>query len=255
MAHAARVFQQGEWLDSARRALGFIRAQMWREGRLLATYKDGRAHLNAYLDDYAFLIAALLELMQAEFSSADLEFATQLADVLLAEFEDGEAGGFYFTGASHERLFHRPKPGQDQAMPAGNAIAAWSLGRLAALTGEARYARAAERTVALFYPQMRDYPAGWAAMSIALTEQLAPPKVLVLRGRGEELARWRDDLAGEYLPDAVVLALADGMPGLPATLDKPRRPEPVNGWLCRGVMCLEPLSDLTQLKTACKEKS
>src|SRR5438094_485455 len=251
----ARVFGRHEWLRSARRALDFIRGRMWRDGKLLATYKDGRAHLNAYLDDYAFLIAALLELMQAEFAAADLEFATQLADVLRAEFEDREAGGFYFTGTSHGRLFHRPKPGQDQAMPAGNAIAAWSLGRLAALTGEARYARAAERTAELFYPQMRDYPAGWAAMSIALSEQLAPPKLVVLRGRGEELVRWRDELAREYLPDTMVLALPDGMPGLPATLDKPRRAEAVDGWLCRGVMCLEPMSDLIQLKTACKEKS
>ena len=140
-------------------------------------------------------------------------------------------------------------------MPAGNAIAAWSLGRLAALTGEARYARAAERTLALFYPQMRDYPAGWAAMTIALAEQLVPPNVLVLRGRGDELARWRDELAREYLPDTVVLALPDAMPGLPATLEKPPRAQPVNGWLCRGVICLEPISDLIQLKTACKEKS
>jgi uncharacterized protein YyaL (SSP411 family) len=255
MAHAARVFGEPEWLRSARRALQFIRGQMWRDGRLLATYKDGRAHLSAYLDDYAFLIAALLELMQAEFSSADLEFATELADVLLGEFEDREAGGFYFTAASHERLFHRPKPGQDQAMPAGNAVAAWALGRLAALTGEARYARAAERTVALFYPQMRDYPAGWAAMSLALAEQLTPPNVLVLRGRGDELARWRDELAREYLPDTLVLALADGMRGLPAALDKPPRAEPVNGWLCRGVRCLEPSSDLLQLKALSKEKS
>jgi uncharacterized protein len=92
-------------------------------------------------------------------------------------------------------------------------------------------------------------------MTIALTEQLAPPKVLVLRGRGDELAHWRDDLAREYLPDAAVLALPDGMHGLPATLDKPPRPEPVNGWLCRGVICLEPMNDLIQLKTACKEKS
>ena len=254
MAHAGRVFQRPEWLASARRALEFIQARMWREGRLLATYKDGRAHLNAYLDDYAFLIAALLELMQADFRLGDLEFASRLADVLLAEFEDREAGGFFFTGASHERLFHRPKPGQDQAMPAGNAIAAWSLGRLAALTGESRYAAAAERTMALFYPQMRDYPAGFAAMAIALSEQLAPPNVLVLRGEGAELQRWRDEFAREYLPDAAVLALPYSMTGLPAALDKPRRPEPVNGWLCRGVMCLEPSSDIHHLKTACKEK-
>ena len=228
---------------------------MWHERRLLATYKDGRAHLNAYLDDYALLIAALLELMQAGFSTDDLAFATELADTLLAEFEDLEAGGFFFTGKSHERLFHRPKPGQDHATPSGNAVAAWALSRLAALTGEERYSRAAERTLALFHLPMREYPAGYAAMAIALSEQLAPPKLLVLRGREPELRRWQEELAREHLPDGLVLALPDDLPGLPATLDKPRRTEPVNGWLCRGVTCLAPISDLIQLKTACKEKS
>ncbi|MFN2645905.1 MAG: thioredoxin domain-containing protein [Burkholderiales bacterium] len=255
MAHAARAFGVPEWLRSARRALQFIRTRMWRDGRLLATYKDGRAHLNAYLDDYAFLIAALLETMQAEFSLGDLEFARALADVLLEEFEDPEGGGFFFTGASHERLFHRSKSAQDQATPSGNAVAAWALARLATMTGEMRYAEAAERTVALFYPQMREYPAGYAMMAIALTEQLTPPNILVLRGRGKELARWQAELAREYTPDALVVALPDGVSGLPAPLDKPARAEPVNGWLCRGVICLEPISDLIQLKAACQEKS
>ena len=115
LAHAGRVFDRPEWIASARRALEFIRSRMWRDGKLLATYKDGRAHLNAYLDDYAFLIAALLELMQAEFSRRDLQFATELSHTLLEEFEDSEAGGFFFTGKGHEQLFHRPKPGQDHA--------------------------------------------------------------------------------------------------------------------------------------------
>ena len=255
MAHAARVFGRPQWLSSARRATEFMRRQMWRDGRLLATYKDGRAHLNAYLDDYAYLIAALLELMQADFSAADLAWARALADVLLAEFEDRRAGGFFFTGESHERLFHRPKPGQDQAMPAGNAVAAWSLGRLAFITGDLRYSQAAERTLRLFYPAMRDYPAGYAAMAVALSEQIRPPKLLVLRGQAAELARWRDDLAREYLPDTQVFALPDDAEGLPAALAKPRRSEPVNGWLCRGVICLPPIADFVQLKAVCKEKT
>ena len=255
MAHAGRVLGQPQWIASARRAVEFIRRRMWHERKLLATYKDGRTHLSAYLDDYAFLIAALLELVQAEFSVADLAFATDLAETLLAEFEDPEAGGFFFTGMSHERLFHRPKPGQDNATPSGNGVAAWALGRLAALTGEPRYARAAERTLALFYPPMREYPAGYAAMAIALAEQLVAPKLLVLRGREPDLGRWHAELAREPLPDALILALPDGLAGLPTPLDKPKRPEPVNGWLCRGVTCLAPISDLIQLKTACKEKS
>jgi len=254
MAHAGRVFGREPWIASARRALDFIRNRMWRDGRLLATYKDGHAHLAAYLDDYAYLMAALIELLQSEFSLQNLEFAEQLAGVLLGQFEDAEGGGFFFTARDHEPLIHRPKPGYDNATPSGNGVAAWALGRLAALTAEERYAAAAERTLELFYPMMRDSPAGYGAMTIALDEHLQPPGILVLRGKPEALAGWQAELAREFLPDTTVLAIADSMSGLPPALDKPARPEPVNGWLCRGVNCLLPISDLVDLRRTIKEK-
>ena len=255
MARAGRVLGKPDWLASARRALRFIRGTMWRDGRLAATYKDGRAHLNAYLDDYALLIAAQLELLQDEFSSADLGFALELAHVLLEQFEDPAQGGFFFTARDHERLILRPKPAHDHATPSGNAVAAWALGRLAALTGEARYARAAERTLELFHPAMLQQPGGFAMTAIALEEHLAQPKTLVLRGRPEPLRTWQEELAREYLPDTLVLVIADGAAGVPALLDKPARPGDVNAWLCRGVSCLEPSADLVHLKHILKEKT
>jgi uncharacterized protein YyaL (SSP411 family) len=255
MAHAGRVFGKPAWIASARRALEFIRSKMWRDGRLTATYKDGRAHLNAYLDDYALLVAALLELLQAEFQLRDLDFARQLADVLLDQFEDDADGGFFFTARDHERLIHRPKPGHDHATPSGNAVAAWVLGRLAALTGEQRYARAAERTLELFHPAMREHPGGFAMMAIALDQHLGQPKTLILRGREDAIAAWRQELVREFLPDTEVLAIPDDLEGLPQLLDKPLRPQPVNAWLCRGVTCLEPISDLVNLKKTLKEKA
>jgi len=255
MAHAGRVLGHPEWIASARRALDFIRTKMWRDARLLATYKDGRAHLKAYLDDYAFLLAAVLELVQGHFGVEDLGFARRLADVLLDQFEDADAGGFFFTAGDHEQLVHRPKPPHDNATPSGNAVAAWGLARLAATTGEERYAHAAERTLELFYPQMRDYPAGFAAMAIALDEALQPPRTLILRGRAEALPAWQAELAREFLPDLTILALPDGLAGLGAVLDKPPRPEPVNAWLCRGVTCLAPMSDLVHLKKTLKEQA
>ncbi len=253
MARAGRIFERPEYVDSACRALEFIRTTMWRGDRLFATYKDGRAHLNAYLDDYAFLLAAVLELLQARFRAEDLHFGRALAEALLDLFEDPAAGGFFFTAHDHERLIHRPKPGHDNATPSGNALAAWALGRLAAITGETRYGRAQERAIELFYPALRDYPSGFAAMAMALDELLAPPKLLVLRGRPEPLASWQRELSRHYVPDSLTLAVADGLPALPPSLDKPARPEPVNGWLCRGVICLEPISDLVKLTQAIKE--
>jgi uncharacterized protein YyaL (SSP411 family) len=255
MARAGRAFGNEQWIVSARRALELIREKMWRGGRLMATYKDGRAHLNAYLDDYALLSAAVLELLQDQFSPGDLDFARQLADVLLEQFEDGEAGGFFFTAREHERLIHRPKPGHDHATPSGNAAAAWVLDRLAALTGEERYARAAERTLKLFYPAMRDHPGGFAMMAIALDGHLAQPKTLVLRGAAAAVRDWQAELAREFLPDTLVLGIPDGTAGLPALLDKPARPGKVNAWLCRGVSCLAPIDDLLHLKNILKEKT
>ncbi len=191
--------------------------------------------------------------MQSDFSPGDLEFARELAEVLLEQFEDAQAGGFFFTARDHEHLIHRPKPGQDNATPSGNAVAAWALTRLAALTSEDRYARAAERTLEAFYPTMRDQAAGFAAMAIALNEALKPVKVLVLRGERDALATWQQTIAREYLPDTTVLAIADAVVGLPPVLDKPKLAEPVNGWLCRGVTCLPPVSNLVDLLTTCKE--
>jgi uncharacterized protein YyaL (SSP411 family) len=255
MARAGRTFGRDEWTASARRALEFIRATMWRSSRLAATYKDGRAHLNAYLDDYALLIAAALELLQDEFRGEDLAFARALADVLLDQFEDTADGGFFFTGRDHERLIHRAKPGHDNATPSGNAFAAWVLGRLAALTGEARYGRAAERTLQLFHPSMRQHPGGYAMMAIALDEHLSQPKTLILRGRPDAVRLWSRELADEFMPDTLVLPIAGAVPALPPLLDKPARPGAVNAWLCRGVSCLPPIGDLVQLKETLKEKA
>ncbi|MDQ3260880.1 MAG: thioredoxin domain-containing protein, partial [Pseudomonadota bacterium] len=144
MARAGIVFERKDWIASAQRAVDFVRRVMWKNERLLATYKDGRAHLNAYLDDYAFMLDGLIELMQAEFRSDDLTFAQELADVLLDQFEDKTNGGFYFTSHEHEKLIQRAKPSYDNATPSGNAIAALALQRVAFLTGDLRYSAVAE---------------------------------------------------------------------------------------------------------------
>ena len=253
LARAGRALQRPEWVAAARRAVDFLRATLWRDGRLLATYKDGRAHLAAYLDDYAFLIHALLELLQCRFDASDLEFAEALAEVLLEQFEDRAAGGFFFTAADHERLVHRPKPGHDSAMPSGNGIAALCLNRLAALTGDDRYARAAERAVGLYYRQMQAYPGGFGTLAQALEEAIVQPSVLVLRGRGGSLDAWGEALAQQYLPGTLVVGIENGLTGLPPVLDKPSRPEPVTGWLCRGLSCLEPSADLQALLAVCRD--
>ncbi|OGS81889.1 MAG: thioredoxin [Gallionellales bacterium GWA2_59_43] len=244
MARAARVFNRSDWLHSAQHAMDFVRANLWQDGKLLATCKDGKAHLNAYLDDHAFLLNAALELMQAAFRKSDLEFAMQLADALLERFEDRQSGGFYFTSHDHEALIQRNKTGQDDATPSGNGIAAQALLRLALVTGDGKYHAAAERCVKLFFPALRQAASYHCSLCAVLAELLQPPGLLVLRG--EEAAAWQSALQKRYLPDVMTIVLSDETTGLPGVLDKPLRVQ-TTGWLCRGTQCLPPVSDLDEL--------
>jgi uncharacterized protein YyaL (SSP411 family) len=246
MAHAGRVLGEPSWLESADRALSFMRATLWKDGRLLATYKDGKAHLNAYLDDYAFLLMALLEVLQARFRKEDLTFASELADVLLTQFEDQEHGGFFFTSHDHEQLIFRPKPGYDNATPSGNGVAALALQRLGHLVGDSRYLEAAQRALHLFLPQMQKHPGGFATLSVALAEYHQPPMTVIVRGARGSMEPWREALAQSYTPATLGLLIDLDEKGLPATLDKPLRAG-VNAWVCRGVNCLAPIGELSAL--------
>ncbi|MGA8054727.1 MAG: thioredoxin domain-containing protein [Burkholderiales bacterium] len=247
MAHAGRVLDRPEWIASARKALDFARGTLWRDGRLLATYKDGRAHLNAYLDDHAFLLDALIEHLQAEYRNEDLAFAQTLADALLERFEDRAAGGFFFTSHDHEALLHRPKPGHDNATPSGNGVAAFALQRLGHLTGDPRYLDAADRVLRAFQQPVSRHPEGFASLLNALSEQLTPTRVVVLRGPADRLGEWARALGAKYQPDTMVLALPEALQGLPDALSKPAVTGEVNAYLCQGVSCFAPIKDLHTL--------
>jgi uncharacterized protein len=249
MARAARVFGRRDWLDSARRALDFLRATPWKDGKLLATYKDGKAHLDAYLDDHAYLLAALLEMLQADFRAQDLEWAGELGDMLMERFHDNANGGFFFTSHDHESLIQRPKPGPDNATPSGNAVAALALHRLAFLTGETRFSDAAAGTIALFWPQVERQPSAFGTLLAALEEQLAPPRTLIVMGAKAQFGPWKELLDPAYLPTTLTLFIPAGTSPLPPPLAKPAS-DKVNAWLCEGVTCLPPIDGVSNLHDA-----
>ncbi len=247
MARAGSVFGRPEWVASARRALDFIRANMWRDGKLLASYKDGRANLNAYLDDHAYLLHAAIELLQAEFDTGVLAFAVQLADSMLARFQDQESGAFYFTSHDHERLFTRIRPSPDNDKPSGNGWAALSLVRLGHITGDTRYTLAAEHALRCLWPVIEQHAGAHASLLMAVEEHLDPTRVVVLRGARAALVEWQRDLAQRYLGATIVLAVPDDARGLPDVLDKPVLPA-VNAWVCEGVSCLAPIASMDELR-------
>jgi uncharacterized protein YyaL (SSP411 family) len=247
MAVAARALAHDELAASATRALDFIRTTLWREGRLLAAYMDGRAHLNAYLDDYVYLADALLELQQVRFRADELAFAQQLIEFVLQHFADDAAGGFYFTSDDHESLIHRTKALGDDATPAGNGIAARVLLRLGYLLAEPRYVVAAERTLRAAWPALEKYPQAHVSLLGALEELLSPTQIVILRGEARTIEGWRAHLARLYVPRRLTLAIPAEVSDLPPALaDKTPRAGPV-AYVCRGSTCSAPLDSLAAL--------
>ena len=258
LARAGAVFNRADWIKLAQEAVDFIRERLWVKSangsyQLMATakYDDShlKVHLNAYLDDYAFLLDALLALMQADYRSKDMLFAVEIAEALLENFEAND-GGFYFTSHQHESLIHRPKQAYDNATPNGNGIAAVALQRLGHVLGELRYIKSAERVLQAFDSTLKRSPAGCATLIHALNEYLMPPAMVILRGSQQNMQHWRSELRKTYYPHHLFFYLDEQISeqenGLPLTLQRNYSVN-VNAWVCKGVSCSQGIADLPSL--------
>jgi uncharacterized protein len=244
---AARVLDRPDLALAAGAAVDFIHHHLWRDGRLLATYKDGRAHLPAYLDDYAFLIDALIELLQVRWRSKDLHFAEALAEVLLDQFEDAGNGGFFFTAKDHEALIHRSKTFGDDSLPSGNAIAASALTRLGYLLSETRYLDAAQRSLRSAWGHLEKYPQAHMSYLQALEDHLAAVQTLIIRGEASESQRWADQLKALYAPLRMMFAIPGDAEGLPGSLAAKGAHLAPLAYLCTRMTCAAPVSSLQEL--------
>ena len=243
MARAGRLLDRPDFVASAERAFDFIRDQMWRNDRLLATCKDGRAHLNAYLDDHVFLIDGGLELLQARWRDGDLAFLIELAETLLDHFEDKTSGGFFFTSDDHEQLIHRPKPVSDDAIPSGNGVAAQVLLRLGHLLGATHYLDAAHNTLGALWREIEHYPSMHNALLVAVEEYLHPTQTIVLRGEVVALQPWLARCAQRYAPRRLTLAIPDNAKELPGMLAQRTAKAGVTAYVCTGHACEAPVTD------------
>jgi hypothetical protein len=250
LARAGRLLDEPGLIASARRAVDFIQQQLWRDRHLLAAWKDGQAHLNGYLDDYANLIDALLELLQAQWDSRLLTFATDLADTLLERFEDREQGGFYFTSNDHEALIYRPKPFGDESIPAGNGVAASVLTRLGHLLGEARYLQAAERTLQCAWEHLRQIPHAHCSLLKALDELINPTELIILRGEAAAMQPWLQRANRHYAPRRLTFAIPATARGLPEALNLKPAGADCSAYLCHGSHCEAPIHAFAEFDKA-----
>ncbi|MBK9609824.1 MAG: hypothetical protein IPO58_26955, partial [Betaproteobacteria bacterium] len=205
-----------------------MHAALWRDGRLLATHKDGRSHLNAYLDDHAFLLGALLEVMQGDvLRPADVQWTARWRTCCSRSSRTCARAGFFFPPATTTRAGAAPgsrattaprRRGNGQ-WPRCTCSGGWNL------TGEQRYLGTPRSgAMALFSADIERAPSGFGTLACALTEATAPPAVAILTGPAPALLPWRAALATHYLPEALVLQLPDDVRELPEALAKPVTP-------------------------------
>ncbi|HEY5366575.1 MAG TPA: thioredoxin domain-containing protein [Casimicrobiaceae bacterium] len=250
LARAARVSGgNAAWAKLAFDALDTLRATAWHDGRLRATRQHGAAMLNAYLDDHAFLLAALVECLQLELRAADFAWACEVADALLAHFEDRAQGGFFFVSHDHESLILRHKPGPDGATPSGNGTAALALAKLAVIACEPRYAEVARRAVAAFAPMIARAPESFVTLLLADDALAHPPSLVILDGDAALTRAWRD---AAMRTDAGALVIdIGGRDDIPAALVKGARVrDHATAYVCRDFTCLPRIDALDQLDAA-----
>ncbi|MEX0820214.1 MAG: thioredoxin domain-containing protein, partial [Pirellulaceae bacterium] len=208
MARASNILGEAKYLDAAVAATEFILKEMRRDdGRLLHSWRNDAAKFDAYLDDYAYLVNALVSLYEASFDERWIDEAVKLADLVIAHFSDTAAGGFFFTADDHEQLIARNKDIHDSSVPSGNAMSATALLRLGQLTGRGDYLEAARSTLDAAAGIMRQSPTAAGQMLIAADMHFGPTKeIAILAANKEEVSRVASDLYRHYVPNRVVAA-------------------------------------------------
>jgi uncharacterized protein len=241
LAEAGAVLGREDYLAAARETADFLLGSLTdADGRLLRTYKDGDARLNAYLEDHAFLLEALLTLHEATFEPRWFARARSLSDEIIARFGDPERGGFFSTSDDHEELIARRKEIGDHPIPSGNSSAAMGMLRLAALSGEREYERQAERVFALFAKPATQHPESFAHLLRALDFYLSPTKEVALVG--DDLGEPAATVRSAFRPHLVLAGGPEGSREPPLLRDRPLVDGRPTAYVCENFACQTPVT-------------
>lgn len=249
-AEAGRYLYRNDYTQVARRNAAFLLENLYRQGRLLRSWRNGQAKHNAYLEDYASLILALLALYQTDSNLRWYTQAQKLGDEMLAHFSD-PAGGFFDTRDDHEALLLRPKGLQDNATPSGNALAATALLQLAAYGLNTQWYDRAETMLAALAPNMARYPTGFAQWLCASDQAIGPSTEVAIIGAYDDpnthqllAALWQT-----YRPRTLAAHSADPAPAtIPEILkNRPPKNQRATAYVCRGFTCQNPVNDPAEM--------
>jgi uncharacterized protein YyaL (SSP411 family) len=252
LAEAIKITGNAEYRDAAMRTVEFIFSRMFRDGRLLHTYKDGVAKVLGYLDDYAFLGVGLLDLFEATFERSLLTRARELLDIMLAEFWDERDAAFFYTGKSHEQLISRTKPVFDASIPSGNSMAAQLLLRLYHYLNHDDYLNKAEAILRSYRDAMAAQPFGLAHMLGALDFYLSKPKEIVIVGEptDPDTVKLINGVHSSFLPNYTLQRVRpyESVEEIPLLKGKGQLDGKATAYVCHNFTCSRPVNRWEDLK-------
>jgi uncharacterized protein YyaL (SSP411 family) len=242
-AKGAQILGEPRYEQAARDARNLLYRHLWRDSdaTLLRRYRDGDAAIEAFLDDYAALINALVDLYETAFDPADLIWAGRLAERAVALFQDNEGGGFFSSPANQSDLVLRLKDDYDGAEPSGNSVMALALLRLARMTGRDDFRIAAERTLEAFSGRMLAGGAGLPQMLAAQMFAMGKPMEIVLAGPRDQQAGMLAEIRKRFLPNAVVMQASEAPNAMPAVDGL------ATAYVCENYACKLPIAEAAAL--------
>jgi uncharacterized protein YyaL (SSP411 family) len=253
LAEAGAAFGEARYVDAARDCVDFLLTTMRDpDGRLLRTYNGGRAHLNAYLEDHAYLLEALIDVYEATFEERFYLAAREIADAMIERFADPEHGGFFTTSDDHEELIARRKDLEDHPAPSGNSAAAHGLLRLAALSGELAYEEHALGVLRLLAEPARNHPQALAYALGAVDLYISPTREIALIAPasegGDSLAALAAVARRRYRPHAVLAAGREGSTSPELLADRPAVSGKAAAYVCESFACRAPVVEPAELE-------
>ena len=253
-AEAASILERDDYRQAATDCAEFLLRELVADGRLLRTYKDGKAHLNGYLEDYAYLADGLLYLYEATFDDRWLNEAQRLADGMIDLFWEQAENGFYDTGRDHEHLVVRPRDVFDNATPCGSSVAVDMLLRLSVFTGDGEYSRRASSALRAMRQYLIRAPNGMGHWLCALDFYLSTPKEIAIVGDVEDPATKAllRTVHGDCLPNKVLAGVSPGAAQVsPASTPLLEGRSLVDGrptaYVCQNYVCQLPVTDAEAL--------
>ena len=233
------------YLDKAEESINFIINKMLVKNNLNATYKDGKSHIKAYLDDYAFFVNSILNFISVKWDSNLLKNAVLLSDLLVEKFFDKKDGGFFFTANDHENLIQKPKPIADESFPSGNSIAAKALMKIGFLMNNTHYIDAAHSVFLYASKQINESPSAHSSIIDAYLLTQLPYVTIILKDNigGNEINKWLNALSNINKPNVNYFFVNDNNTGY-ANIDDKIGKEKITAFICSDYTCEKPITNI-----------